>query len=88
MVDVKAIEAPNASIEVIYVVIVNVTRKLIKGHGANVLKWKGYELWDVRTHQQMVEQMEALVDEQIDPDQVEKNSDLENPETWRFGMMR
>jgi hypothetical protein len=50
MVDVKAIEAPNASIEVIYVVIVNVTRKLIKGHGANVLKWKGYELWDVRTH--------------------------------------
>ncbi len=36
----------------------------------------------------MVEQMEALVDEQIDLDQVEKNSDLENLRTWRFGMMR
>jgi hypothetical protein len=43
MVDVEEIEALNASIVVIYVVIVSVTRRLIKGHGANVLKWKGYE---------------------------------------------
>ncbi len=50
MVDVEKIEAPNASIVVIYVVTVSVTKRLIKGHGANVLKWKGYELWDVRTH--------------------------------------
>ncbi len=50
MVDVEEIEVPNASIVVIYVVIISVTRRLIKGHDANVLKWKGYELWDVRTH--------------------------------------
>jgi len=50
MVDVEEIEAPNPSIVVIYVVIVSVTRRLIKGHGANVSKWKGYELWDVKTH--------------------------------------
>jgi hypothetical protein len=43
MEDVEEIEALNASIVVIYVVIVSVTRRLIKGHGANVLKWKGYE---------------------------------------------
>lgn len=63
MVDVEEIEAPNASIVVIYVVIISVIRRLIKRHGVNVLKWKGYELWDVRTHWQMVEQMEASVDE-------------------------
>lgn len=32
--------------------------------------------------------MEALVDDKIWPDQVEKNSDLENLKAWRFGMMR